>query len=256
MTNHIDTINEASRHKKDVHSYPTCFEQYKALNVTKKKKIKHTNLSGSQLHSHSQALYGLLLKPVMKSTSSWCKAEEKIKSLADCLNAYKCHLDEQLQVVTKNHEMDHPVRTVGEFTTVEHRRKTMFGLKDRYAILNDELLGCEAGTMLFFNEETHVVGEFQNNMQRHRFLSELQLTVPIDMFRYCPGSSLLTIVGLVHVNENRPAHQVLNDCARFALENHNKFSEYHTRAQKRSFKVKLENIARISPMVADFMYKE
>ncbi|CAG2208657.1 unnamed protein product [Mytilus edulis] len=256
VTNHIDTINAASRHKSNVTSFPLCYEQYKDINDTKRKKMKTPSLSADQLESHSQALYSVLMKPVMKSTPAWCKAHEDIKSLANCLEVYKNHLHEQLEVVTRNNEMDHPVRTVGKFTTVEHRQKVSFGMKEKYNLLNDDLLSKEIGTMLLFDENVHVVSRFQNNMQRHRFLEELQLTFPVDIFRFCPGSSIITTVGFIQVEDNRSEPQKLIDAARSVLQNQEKFKEYHTRAQKRAFKEKLENIAHISPMIVNFIYKE
>ncbi|CAG2185017.1 unnamed protein product [Mytilus edulis] len=256
VTNHIDTINAASRHKSNVTSFPLCYEQYKDINDTKRKKMKTPSLSADQLESHSQALYSVLMKPVMKKYSAWCKAHEDIKSLANCLEVYKNHLHEQLEVVTRNNEMDHPVRTVGKFTTVEHRQKVSFGMKEKYNLLNDDLLSKEIGTMLLFDENVHVVSRFQNNMQRHRFLEELQLTFPVDIFRFCPGSSIITTVGFIQVEDNRSEPQKLIDAARSVLQNQEKFKEYHTRAQKRAFKEKLENIAHISRMIVSFIYKE
>lgn len=256
VTNHIDTINIASRHKKEVMSFPSCYEKYKDLNDTKRKKIKRTNMSSEQLDSHSQALYSLLMKPVMKSSPSWWKAHDDIKTLANCLNAYKEYLNQQLQTVQTNHELNHPVRTVGKYTTVEHREKATFGMKEKYNLLNEALLSKEPGTLLLFDEKVHVASQFENNMQRHRFLEELQLTVPIDILRFCPGSSVITTVGLVQVNADRAEPQKLIDGARLVLQHRDVLKEFHTRAQKRAFKAKLENIVKISPMVVNFIYKE
>lgn len=113
--------------------------------------------------------------------------------------------------------MDHHVRTVCKFTTVEHRQKVSFGMKERYNLLNDDLLSKEIGTMLLFDEHVHVVSRFQNNMQRHRFLEELQLTFPVDIFRFCPGSSIITTVSFIQVEDNRPEPQKLIDAARSVL---------------------------------------
>jgi hypothetical protein len=110
---------------------------------------------------------------------------------------------------------------------------------------------------VFFVEEKHVDNDdILNPVQRHRFLAALQLSVPVDMYRFCPGGSVLTAVCLVMVDPHRSESQILVNAARLALQIKGEFREFHTRAQKRDFKKKLANVAKVIPSVADFLYKE
>uniref|UniRef100_A0A8W8NI77 Uncharacterized protein n=1 Tax=Magallana gigas TaxID=29159 RepID=A0A8W8NI77_MAGGI len=47
---------------------------------------------------------------------------DDMKALADCLSHYKDFLNKKAKEISNNHNLLHPVRTVGEFTSVEHRR--------------------------------------------------------------------------------------------------------------------------------------
>lgn len=121
VTNKHDTINEESS-RKSVLAIPKFFKKYQNYNDTKRKKMKCIKLSANSLESHSQALYSILLKPVIKSSPSWCRLHDDIKALADCLSHYKDFLNKKAKEISNNHNLLHPVRTVGEFTSVEHRR--------------------------------------------------------------------------------------------------------------------------------------
>jgi hypothetical protein len=44
-------------------------------------------MKSSELNSHSEALYSLLLKPIVNSSIPWKRAGDEIKDLADCLAA-------------------------------------------------------------------------------------------------------------------------------------------------------------------------
>lgn len=93
-------------------------------------------------------------------------------------------------------------------------------------------------------------------MQRNRFFSELQLSFPVDIIRYCPGGSIITTVSLVHVAPNRTEAQFLTQGARMVQKLKPHLREYHTRGQKNAFKMKLKNIAKIQPNIVDFIYNE
>ena len=80
--------------------------------------------------------------------------------------------------------------------------------------------------------------------------------MPIDIYRYCPGGSIVASYCIVFSKESRSEQELLIEGARFVLRNKNHFKEYHTRAMKRSFKEKINNISKISPSVLDLIYKE
>ena len=49
---------------------------------------------------------------------------QDIQKLGESLHSYMEHLNDQLKVQTTNQELDHPVRTIGEHATLEHRRQS------------------------------------------------------------------------------------------------------------------------------------
>uniref|UniRef100_A0A8W8NLV8 Uncharacterized protein n=1 Tax=Magallana gigas TaxID=29159 RepID=A0A8W8NLV8_MAGGI len=62
---------------------------------------------------------------------------DDIKALADCLSHYKDFLNKKAKEIGNNHNLLHPVRTVGEFTSVEHRRSCRpCDLDKRYTLLD------------------------------------------------------------------------------------------------------------------------
>ena len=89
ITNDHLTINETSKQAKEVTPIPKLFEGYIKYNKIKRKKVQTRPLSSDLLHSHTQALYFLLLKPYVKSIGSWKTISDEIRDLAHCLNSYQ-----------------------------------------------------------------------------------------------------------------------------------------------------------------------
>jgi hypothetical protein len=81
ITNQHQTINDAALHKTGVLPVPACFDDYGGFNEKKRKKMKESQLSADQLNSHGQALYSLLLRPVMKSSPEWADGCNDIKGI-------------------------------------------------------------------------------------------------------------------------------------------------------------------------------
>ncbi|XP_052798704.1 uncharacterized protein LOC128230468 isoform X1 [Mya arenaria] len=107
-----------------------------------------------------------------------------------------------------------------------------------------------------FEEDKHLKESFNDNKQRSRYFDDMQLSVPIDLYKYCPGGNVVSIVFVAKVNVNRSSDEALVEPIRVVSQIHNQLPEFHTRAQKRYFKQKLQNIANIKPGVVDFIYKE
>ncbi|XP_070559193.1 uncharacterized protein [Ptychodera flava] len=192
----------------------------------------------------------------MKSKPSWVTAHNEIKQLADCLASYQQHLDHQNSEMKKNQSLEHPVRPVSENATVEHRPKVSFLVKEKYRLLDTDVKAAGLSCPVFFDEEKHLSQPFQNPMQKHRYLTELQVSVPIDIYRYCPGGSCLTSVCIVQVPEGRSDVAMLTESARMMAKIKGRFKEYHTRSQRKLFRKRLNNITGVLPSVADFIYKE
>jgi hypothetical protein len=256
LTNQHDVINAAALRKKNVMGVPPAFDKYVGYNDIKRKKVKELPLSAMQLHSHSQALYSLLLKPVVNSSASWKKAGEDIKQLADCLAAYVNYLNDQSEKSEYNRGLEHPVRTIDEHATIEHRNKSLVDVKAKFRLLDEAVKAQDLLSPLVFDEANHIEKPFDSPVERHRYFAELQLSVPIDIIRFCPGGSVLTTACIVKVVENRSEPEILIEGVRSFQKAKPFLKEFHTREQRKLFKKKWANIANVSPSVTDLIYKE
>ncbi|XP_070568353.1 uncharacterized protein [Ptychodera flava] len=242
--------------KTEVLPIPPVFEDYYGFNEVKRKKMKSLPLSSMELNSHSQALYSILLKPVMKSSPAWKSMHDNVQQLAECFRTYKVHLEHQAAMQDKYRNLDHPVRTVAENATVEHRSRATYGVKDKYKLLNNDVVAAGILKPVLFDESKHLNECFQNPVQRYRFLQDMQLSVPIDVFRFCPGGSFITTVAVVQVTENRSDAEMLTQAARLITAMKPELKEFHTLAQKRAFREKLSRVTTVLPSIADLIYKE
>ena len=170
ITNHI-TINDASRNRSSVKSVPIVFDKYVGYDDFKRKKPKCNQLSSGFLESHAQALYSLCIKPTLSRNKKFQRLHDEIKALADCLHAYSEFLITQNQETKKRQNMDHPVRSVGQNSTVTHRYKAHFGIREKFKIINQTMSSAELNEPIFFNEDIHLLEPFENAMQRHRFMT-------------------------------------------------------------------------------------
>ena len=256
VTNQHEVINQAALRRKGVLPIPEAFDIYTGYNDLRRKKAKQHPLSALELETHSQALYSILMKPVVNSSESWKRVGDEIKELADCFEAYKKYLSTQSETVDKNRSLNHPVRTIDEHATLEHRHKNILGVKAKYQLLDKAMSMRNLLDPLMFDEYVHIESPFENASQRYRYFVELQLSVPIDIVRFCPGGSVVTVHCIVRVPETRSDAQILTDGARLLQKVKPELKVFHTRAQRRHFKEGLKNITNISPSVADFIYKE
>ena len=220
ITNQQQVINDAAQRKRNVLPIPQAFAAYVGYNNLKRKKLKSQPMTATELNSHGQALFSLLLKPVVNSSSSWKIMAQDIQELGESLLSCKEHLNDQLRVQTTNQELDHPVRTIGEHATLEH-----------------------------------VDTPFVNSTQKFRFLKEMHLSVPIDIIRFCPGGSENHDSWHCEVQDDRPENQVLTQGARLLQQMQPQMKEFHTRMQKREFKTKVNNLSCISPALTEFLYR-
>ncbi|XP_033647591.1 uncharacterized protein LOC117307057 [Asterias rubens] len=257
ITNQHSVINNASVRKKDVKPIPPTFDEaYSNCNDFRKKTRQNSQLSQSTLRSHGESLYSLLLKPVSRSSAAWSEAGNEIKELADCLVAYADHLINQATTQIHNQSQIHPVRTINEHATTEHRHKFAFGVRMAYEQLDKDVREAGCGNPVFFDETKHLEMPFQNNVERFRFFTALQLSVPVDIIKFCPGGSALTTLVVVQTQENRTEADILLEGVRLVERCRHQLKEFHTRAQRRVFKSKLANVAKVEPCVAEMIYTE
>ena len=218
--------------------------------------MKAMLMKSSELNSHSEALYSLLLKPIVNSSVPWKRAGDEIKDLADCLAAYSAYLKAQTKIIASYHQSEYPAKTIDKDATIEHRRKCTFGVKDVYRILDEAVSSAGENKPVFFYEFKLVENPFSTNQQRSRFFQNMLLSVPIDMIRYSPGGSSISIVCIFQVKACRSIPEMLTSAARFVQTARPRLKEFHTRAQRRYFKEQLKNVASVLPAVSDMIYKE
>ena len=173
-TNHNTTINDASKHKSNVKPFPTAFEEFEAFDNIKRKKMKSMPMKSSQLEARFEALFSLLLKPIINSSVKCQKAGNEIKELAECFSAYSQYLKNQTKEMRSYHESEAPARTIDRDATVEHRHRCIFGIKKAYMILDEAVQLGKESKPVFFNEFEHVVKPFSINKERALNLSTLK----------------------------------------------------------------------------------
>ena len=213
-------------------------------------------MSQSILRTHGETLYSLLLKPIWRRSAAWSEAADDVKCLADCLIAYADHLKSQCEIQTHNQSQNHPVRTINEHASMEHRHKYAFGVKKVYAKLDTDVIEAGCGSPVIFDETKHLDTPFKNSVDRFRFIASLQLSVPVDIIKFCPGGSSTTTLAVVQAKPNRSEQDVLLQGARLLEGCRPQLKEFHTRAQRYYFKERLANVAKVLPSVADMIYTE
>lgn len=258
VTNHHQTINDASLRKQTLLPVPNIFNDYDGYNEVKRKKLKSCPLSASLLDSHAQALYSLLMKPVVNSSVSWKQGAEDIKQLAECFTAYKEYLVVQNKTAKENQSKLYPVRTIDKEATIEHRYGNLSGqIREKYVDINEAVTSAGIMAPVVFDEYKHLDKPFESNLERFRYFQDLQLKCPVDIIRFSPGGSSVSTVCIVQVsNQNRSNAEMLTQGARLLQTVRPNLKEYHTRAQRRLFKEKLKNVASVLPSVANLIYQE
>ena len=151
--NQHEVIESASRKQASVSSIPVVFDRFQGYNDFERKKLKEAPMSSSVLKSHSEVLYTICLKPVMKTTDAWTDAHLQIKSLADCFTNYREFLEKQNDGQAKRQKLDHPVREVSEHCCVEHHKKVPgFTVKKQFELLNDSVIAMKCEPVFFMKK--------------------------------------------------------------------------------------------------------
>jgi len=152
-------INERSRKETSmVLPVPPTFERFQGYNEHRRKKQKTLPLQKHQLQSHSEALFSLCTRPVMRSSPAWEIAYSEIKSLAECLQSYAHYLEFQNDKVKTNQNLNYPVRQVCEDTSVITVKRNVFGVLPEYKLIDKALALVDFNTPVLFDEifKTHL----------------------------------------------------------------------------------------------------
>ncbi len=248
-------INSAAARRKDLNEVPPVFEKFQGYNEIKRKKVKEQPLCSCLLYNHSQALYSICNRPVMKTNPQWEGMQENVKALADCLDAYRNYLIQQKELQEDIRTLVHPVRQVSEECIVEAREKTLYPIREEYKILHEEVKKVGVLKPVYFDESKHIPKPFETNVQRFRFIENLQLSVPVDMFKYAPGGSYTTVVCVVQVNPSRSDNEKLTQTAKVMAAIKPRFPEFHTRTMKKNFKQQLPILPQSLPVLRNLFTK-
>jgi hypothetical protein len=177
--------------------------------------------------------------------------------LADSIHSYSEYLKKQCDVTQSNQQKELPIRSIGDNAVIESRTKWVYplsGHRKAYTLLDAKVKSEGLYVPVLFDGETLLSNPFDSNMQRFRFFADLQLTVPVDIIKYCPGGSVGTSYCIFKVPEKRTVSEQITMGARLLQQIRPQLREYHTKAQRRLFAKQLQNLAKVSPAVTSFIY--
>ena len=105
-------------------------------------------------------------------------------------------------------------------------------------------------------EDLHLSTPFEDKRDRFRFFANFRLSVPVDVIRFCPGGSCVTTTCITQVDSDRTTSEILSDGATLIAKLRPELKEFHTQAQRRQFKRRIGNVAKVNPTLLDVIYKE
>ena len=254
ITNHHQTIEDRCRHVSGLIPVPSEYGVYTGYNDTKRKKTKSDQLEREKLRLHSGALHGLLMKPYMNSSDAWREECKNLESLAKCLHNYAEYLNTQNIKMKSVQSASSPARTLDEDTSIQFRPSNQF-VEEKYDLINSVMVEVGKDVPVVFDEDIHLKDAFENNMQRFRYFADMSLDVPIDILRFSPGGSSVTIYCIVQRTKERSVQALLTDGAQVLQKMRSDFKEYHTRAEKRLFKKSVKNLCSVNGGVLEEIYK-
>ena len=146
-----------------------------------------------------------------------------------------------------------PAQTLHTDTLIQFRKPQEY-VEEKYKLLGSALKKAGLNVPVIFNEGTH--SPFSNNQQRYLFFKELRLDIPVDILRFTPGGSTVTISCIVYWQSERSESEMLTDGAQILQQMRSSFKEYHTRLQKSIFKNKVRDICKINSSLLEEVYKE
>ena len=236
---HHEKINQQSKKCKDMPSLPSFFSTFHGFNDSVKKK-RAPRLSSSVLSKDVQNLYYILTFSVVQN-EVWTSLHADMKQLAECLNCYVKHLEAKQKT---------------RQSSLETVRSPLRDLDVR-----------EVDPVISVGDEYHAlcVGEYDaihldenftpiDRRKRYEFLHSLQLSVPIEVFRYNRSGSLGTMTFVWKIPQDKREHstekslQVI-DSIRSLI------PLYHTRSMTREFCAHFGLVCIASPVVLYEVYR-
>ena len=116
--------------------------------------------------------------------------------LAKCLHNYTQYLRElNERVGAVNHSLS-PTRTLDKNTNIEYIEAQQH-TDHKYLLLESALKQAGINVPVIFDEDIHLSKAFENNVHRFRYFSDIRLRIPVDVIRFSPGGSAITIACVV-----------------------------------------------------------
>ena len=196
ITNNHQTISDRCAKVKGLIPVPKSYDEFTGYNDIKRKKEKSDQLDQGKLFRNSEALHSLLMKPYMNSSPEWTEEARNIESLAKCLHNYAEYLKTQNTKMKEVQGAWSPARSLDVDISIQFRERNKF-VDDKYALIDEAVAQAGLNVPVMFDEHIHLKNPFENNMQRHRFFEGLALSVPLDILRFSPGGSSVTLSCIV-----------------------------------------------------------
>ena len=162
VTNDHHTINNARKHHSSIIPIPKVFENFDGYNDVKRRKMKSLPLDRTTLHSHTQALYSLLLRPCA-STEKWKSLADDVKQLADSLTSYEEYLRVKSESITSVRSSMAPARQLSEDMTIKHTPSTTL-MNNRYNLIDEAVRENGIRNPVVFDEGTHRLSKIMCNV--------------------------------------------------------------------------------------------
>ena len=196
---HHEKIKQQSKKCKDMPSLPSFFSTFHGFNDSVKKK-RAPRLSSSVLSKDVQNLYYILTFPVVQN-EVWTSLHADMKQLAECLNCYVKHLEaDNAKQKTRQSSLE-PVRSpLRDFDVREV--DPVISVGDEYHALDSAIGSVGEYDAIHLDEKFTPI----DRRKRYEFLHSLQLSVPIEVFRYNRSGSLGTMTFVWKIPQDKREH--------------------------------------------------
>lgn len=151
-----------------------------------------------------------------------------------------------------------PVLQVGEHSYLDHRDCALTVLP-RYSVLDNLITTRDNYAYIIFDENSHITSPFKHRKDRYDFIEQLRLSVPIDVLRYHPVSSMDATVVLWRTSAQRNSDEILKMSIKVFETVKPLLPEYHTRQMKQTFintycKLSASSQSTLSPAILRSIY--
>ena len=148
-----------------------------------------------------------------------------------------------------------PARQLGAAVSIEYKQPCRT-VRDCYQILNTLMINSDVGVPVRFDEQVHLKKPFAYNSERYRFLQNIDLSVPVDVLRYSPGGSNITVIFISKSTEGRSAEAEKEQSVEMYEKVRSHLPVFHTRQMKTSFRQQFGSISKVTPALLETVYQQ